>query len=191
MKLISRISIGIGAVCLYLCGTVASAAPYYCATTHNFVNVGDSLDQVKTACGSPESEQTTQMVDVQQQPVQQWFYHQNSSLAGKDVGGDASVSVFFSNGKVSSIQSQNQQFSSLQFCSAGGIARSGAGVSVGDTPAMVRAKCGNPASANVGTQKNSSGVKDIVVLTYNNGQYSPKTTMRFIEGKLAEISVGP
>lgn len=189
MKLINRMSIGV--VCMYFFGSVAIAAPYYCSTTHNFVNLGDSLDQVKTACGTPESEQTTQMVDVQQQPIQQWFYHQNSSLAGKDVGGDASVSVFFTNGKVSSIQSQNQQFSSLQFCSAGGIAGSGAGVSVGDTPAMVRSKCGKPASANVGTQKNASGVKDVVVLTYNNGQYSPRTTMRFMDGKLAEVSVGP
>ena len=166
---------------LLMFSSAAFAITHYCANTQKYINIGDTVAQVKLACGEPES--TSAGPQVGTQKVEQWFYHHNHRGLRK-IGDHPEVTVLFVNDKVAVVQSGNLQLSSIDFCG-------GASVSVGDSPASVRAKCGPPAFINKGTQEIRLPPNSIQILTYNNGPFQPKTVLTFSQGKLTSIKNQP
>jgi hypothetical protein len=140
-----------------------------CPGNFNEINVGDKLAQVKSACGAPTSETTS---ESEANTPQEWNYYVavNSAFyqnVSQGTQATLKTTVAFNNGKVTNMSVNGVGVSSTAVC--------GNNIQVGDTENAVKAACGKPAFINRGTgsQQGTQGGNatpiQVTELTYNVG----------------------
>ena len=160
-------------------GVSAQADNYTCAKTFKVVNTGDSIEAVKAACGDPIS--TTARMDTVSTPVQtvRWFY---MLLIDPKKPQIPVFSVSFKDGKVVQIEKSNilVPFAGNFPCLIGDMLKHGLRME------EVLAICGGPSSVST-SEIEVASMKEVIVLTYDMGQFYPKVQFEFEGGKLARI----
>jgi len=163
---------------LSLCFTTSSFA-MLCPSNFSTINVGDTLEQVKTACGDPTSETTKESLD---DASQEWVYYftpdpsQSGIVPTQPQTATLRTTVALVNGKVVNISTNGMGMTST-LC--------GGQVQIGTPAAKVKSACGKPAMINTSDngQKNGGGVK-ITELVYTTPANT--TTLTFKNGVLLD-----
>lgn len=154
---------------------------YTCSQTYRTVQVGNTMDAVRAACGEPTSK-TTQDVPVDSTiDTAQWVYTASVKVKDNLVSMPILV-VTIKNGQVSQIERTTIAAPLSTSCATPGI------INVGDPQATVLATCGQPNIVN-SRQKASTDTKQVTRWIYNFGPYKPAVTFEFDStGVLTQIS---
>jgi len=154
---------------LLLISTQAFA--WFCPNNFNLIQLGDSIDKIKTECGKPLAETSSKQ---DPKTPQEWRYY---VAVNPPNPATVQMSVVFSaSGVVNNITVNAMSLASTSLC--------GGTISVGNTMQAVKAACGTPPFINKG-QAAQGNDKPIVVneLTYGG---PPPNTLVFESGILTE-----
>jgi len=126
-------------------GYSASSFAMLCPGNFNQVNMGDTLDAVKAACGKPDGEQSTENTE---DGPQEWNYYVSVNPAftqnvSQNTTASLKTTVAFDKGKVVNMSVNGVGVSNTAVC--------GATIQNGDTMDTVKAACGKPSFINRGT----------------------------------------
>ena len=181
-----KIIIGLGA----MFAAQASFA-YYCSTSsgQGFINVGDTMSQVESACGTPTSTSEDEVQDNSFSTTEYWSYSNVKVTKAVPLGvnqPDATVTSSGStatfaiqNGVVTTISENGKSVTSTDNC--------GPSISIGASSDTVLSSCGNPSNTSMQNTP-SKQKKKVTTWTYSTGQYSTPLTLKFDEeGKLTSI----
>lgn len=155
-----------------------SVSSYTCPSTYRTVQVGNSMDNVRSACGEPTSS-TVEAVPVNT-PIEttQWIYTANVKIKDNFISTPILV-ITLQNGQVTQIEKTSL---------AAPLSTSCANViNFGDSQATVLSACGQPNIVN-SKQKANTNTKQITHWIYNFGPYKPQVIFDFDNGVLTQIS---
>ncbi len=164
---------------------------YYCSTSkgNGFINQGDSMEQVRQACGAPTSTlekkvpagafQTTQFLMYSNIEMKQAQPFQPNRTYTDVQSKGPSIVVEITDGKVTRISQDGSMVQSTSACSKP--------LAVGATYDTVLSACGTPATTNM-QNKPSDEEKTITIWQYDQGQFSNPLVLQFDQGKLVAIS---
>jgi hypothetical protein len=133
------------AMSLIILGLSTNSFALLCPGNFNQINVGDTIDAVKAACGKPVGEKST---DSTAQGPQEWNYYVSVNPAftqnvSQNTTASLKTTVAFDKGKVTNMSVNGVGVSNTAVC--------GGTIQVGDTEDTVKAACGKPAFINRGT----------------------------------------
>jgi hypothetical protein len=161
---------------------------YYCANSSQSVSVGESLQQVFSACGAPTTTSNTeQLVPATNIAAQQWVY--TNGIASITTQGivpapNSSTVIFtIDNGVVTQVQHSGATMLGNIGCN---LVQS---LGVNSTAAAVHLTCGNPTYIQAVPKANSI-THNITTWTYNHGPYQPQIIFTFTDGSLSNIKSG-
>jgi hypothetical protein len=159
---------------------VAHAGSYVCGTTLKPVQLGDSMEAVKAACGEPEAVATNTVPVNTPIQVTRWVYVVRTN------GNRLQIPLFsidFQNRKVVQIEKNTGAGSLLGgfSCIDSGMLK--AGLSMEEVMTM----CGSP-SAVSNTTTTQTSTKSVIVWTYEHSQFHSKINFEFQDGKLSKIN---
>lgn len=157
-----------------------SAATFFCPNTFKYINTGQNVMDILSACGEPTAkEEKNEPIQVEK-PVQQMYYQLAAGVTG-DSKLDLVVTV--ENDRVKSMTIAGQPVNSTTMCSTTGYP-----LKVGVSVAEVSTACGNPVAINETTVMEPVGKSaKVEVWSYDFGQYKPKIRLKFVNGILQEI----
>ncbi len=174
----------------------AFAGPSYtpCPGSTNYIYIGNSTEEVASACGKPAS--TKQIKQPKHQLVQQtqWIYNYRQWNPSRDPyarGNNhpdyhSSMSVNFdAHNKVVAIAVNGQSVHSTNYCNPS------KSISIGDTNLVVRQLCGQASIVQTVKAPIASQPQHVVVWTYPGQNFSPSLQLTFIDSKLTEIKQVP
>jgi hypothetical protein len=178
----------------------AQVESFYCPKGQ-YVNKGMSEAQVSAACGEPVTKELLDEPAMEQVKVEELIYtlpteyvkEFNRILDPARAGGHVTVVFTIKDGKVSSIEVDDKEFTSTTICGKRkvtdvrtvGVAK----ISIGDTRRKVFTRCDKPSFINQATRNVPLGDGNVPVSiwTYDFGPYQPKVYMRFIDEKLDSV----
>lgn len=186
---------------IFLTGT-AFADTYYCSSTGQYVNTGDSKDKVRLACGEPQ--QISRSKQASNVDVVEWIY--NTSAAGGGVmpsigigrspainntvvvvpvpTSTVTTSIDFRDNLVWRIIVNGQQATSSS-CS---YSYGGPPVQVGMPQQAVLNLCGNPAViTNKTVTDDQASTQKVEAWQYQPNPYMPVVVFNFTNGQLTSI----
>jgi len=175
---------------LLILGISSNAYAYFCSSQkgHGYINIGDSMQTVRGACGVPDTvtNKTTggsKMITVQHwtythKPIQTRF---DSPLPKSNTTYPPDVTFQVIDGKVTSIASAGKAHKSSNLC------RTGMQISVGQSAQSVIKSCGRPDFVESRQQIDRQPEKQITVWTYKVPSGSP-IVLEFINGQLTKIN---
>jgi len=137
-----------------------------CPGNTNFVNVGDTIDQIVSQCGHPQK--TIQL----KKNVYAWIY--SLMTFGKSRIG---FSILFENNVVKDMVTTQKIHKTTIKCPRGSI-------NIGNTPAQVQKVCGKPTVVRNYSQQADQISGNITHLIYQPHSYLPRTTFIFQDGQL-------
>ena len=158
---------------------LCAQAPFLCANTYRYIQVGMTLDQVRAACGEPTSASEKRGSDIQQEDVEEWVYNLDYPRLGE--GPRQMLQLVIQDGKVASMSMAGSAWTSNQGCR-------GNPIKIGDNAANIQSLCGAPTFINRGKQNVNRGVIKYTTWTYDFGPYKPKATLVFKSGILSSIN---
>jgi Protein of unknown function (DUF2845) len=146
---------------------------FFCPNNFNQINIGDSIDQVLKACGTPNN-RTERKVEAEGPQEWNYFVQQNVYFdALNQAQGTLKTSVTFdASGKAINI--------SVNGIGVGASAICGGNIQLGDTRDTIKQACGTPTFINKQTTGNEPPPTKIVELTYSS------TKLIFENGRLKE-----
>lgn len=169
---------------------IQSSFAYYCSTQagRGYINIGDTIDQVGKACGTPTNTQVDEVPDKSFSTTEYWSYSNVQVKQALPLGvnrpeakvsNSGSMATFeIKNGAVTSISEGGSSVTSTDTC--------GSPVSVGASSNSVLSNCGTP--SNTSTQNTPSDKKNkVTTWTYDRGQYSSPLILKFEDEKLTAI----
>ncbi len=202
----------------FICIFLFFIAPYgladkahYCGTHHGYIQIGDTIEQVRRVCGPASSIVHEERGRPTTQPVKRWYYN-NRNLHG--------LIVEFIDGRVFSIGSNTLNYNHHELsanhyghyspyfshdahlyhrdahvqsyfhhggqpssaqCAANGF------IHVGDSVRHVISQCGYPSRETIVRRRVLNGLPKVTVMKYNNGHHLPMTKLTFEEGRLIHI----
>lgn len=120
----------------------SSAFAFFCPTNFNQINFGDTIDQVKQACGNPAKEETK---DVTKNVPQEWSYYipQSVGMGGTytQAQGTLKTSITFDkDDKAVNISVNGIGVGATTIC--------GQNIQLGDSQETVKSACGEPSFIN-------------------------------------------
>jgi hypothetical protein len=142
-------------------GYSASSFAMLCPGNFNQINMGDTIDAVKAACGKPDGEQTTENTE---NGPQEWNYYVSVNPAftqnvSQNTTASLKTTVAFDKGAVVNMSVNGVGVSNTAVC--------GATIQNGDTMDTVKSACGKPAFINRGTGS-QAGTEDPNAKTNKN-----------------------
>jgi hypothetical protein len=142
-------------------GYSASSFAMLCPGNFNQINMGDTVDAVKAACGKPDGEQTTENTE---NGPQEWNYYVSVNPAftqnvSQNTTASLKTTVAFDKGVVVNMSVNGVGVSNTAVC--------GATIQNGDTMDTVKSACGKPAFINRGTGS-QAGTEDPNAKTTKN-----------------------
>lgn len=171
-----------------------STFAYYCSTrqANGFISVGDTMDQVRKACGDPTEEGKPSLYQDSQLVTTQYWVYENTQVSNTNVLAikqtrvvtreAPTVVVEITEGKVTNITQGGNEAQSGYCASMGNT------IQIGDSIDQVNAACGNPTYMNTEQhQKNTSPPQEKVIWTYQWEPYTQPLKLEFIGGKLTNI----
>jgi hypothetical protein len=170
-----------------LLGFAYSSNSYFCPATNNYINLGDSIDQVTKACGNPTETKAWTSTEEETFPVEQWLY--NTVVASTHPQAPKSITMIFPmtlainfrEGKVVRILANNQTEKEGYFCD---LDRS---IKIGSTKDEVQSLCGYPAASRDTTQSIQKNPTTQLVYVYQPDWYSQPVSLYFENLKLVRI----
>lgn len=167
-------------ILLLLSAHAATVYSYTCAQTYRTVQVGNTMDAVRAACGEPTSN-TTQDTPVNTPiEVTQWVYTASVKIKDNTVSIPV-LAITFQNQRVSQIEKTSIAAPVSTYCASPGA------INVGDSQTNVLAVCGQPNIVN-SKQKANTATKQVTRWIYNFGPYKPQVIFDFEGGVLKQIS---
>lgn len=155
---------------------------YYCEKNFRNVQIGDTTENVRAACGDPT---TTTTHDVQvSTPIDavRWTYTLGLFSVKDAVFTLPSITITLREKKVIEINRSNLPISNAA-CTLNGS------VNIGDTAEQVLLTCGQPNyTSNIQQMVNST--KPVTEWIYNFGPYKPQIIFNFENDKLTQINSG-
>jgi hypothetical protein len=178
----------------------AQTESFYCPKGQ-YVNKGMSEEQVVAACGEPVTKELLDEPAMKQEQVEELIYtlpadflqEFNRILEPPRAGGHVTVVFTIMDGKVSSIEVDDKEFSSTGICGKRKVTDvrtvGVATISIGDSRRKVFTRCDRPSFVNKATRPVPLGDGNVPVSiwTYDFGPYQPKVYMRFIDEKLDSV----
>lgn len=154
---------------LFLCLSMpVVAGVIQCPGSSNFVNTGDTIEQVIKECGPPIKK------GAQKKEAAVWVYSL-MSFAGNHIG----FSVLFEEDRVSGLMTTQKIGKTAITCPYGRI-------HMGSTPAQVVAACGQPTEIRNVSKSYEKTTGQITYLIYQPRSYLPKTKLIFQDGRLLD-----
>ncbi len=176
---------------LLIAHNTLAATNHYCAAGNRYINLGDTMQQVETACGKP----TNVTKQAAAGPSVIWTYglanrgsprHSFSSSPFTNLPGNHGnqVSIRISNNKVTEITANGRSRSRLSTCR-------GRTIQIGSTAKAVQQSCGRPTYTNVvpGSLTNTATQVPTSIWTYQD-PYGTTVTLEFKGEKLDKIDTG-
>lgn len=139
-----------------------------CPGSSNFVNIGDTVEQVIQKCGPPLKKQD------QKKEAAVWVYSL-MSFAGNHIG----FTVLFEEDTVSRLMTTQKIGKTSITCPYGRI-------QIGSTPAQVVAACGQPTEIRNVSKSFEKSRGQIMYLIYQPRSYLPETKLIFKDGRLVD-----
>ena len=158
---------------------------YFCSKTNNYIQVGDTMNQVFAKCGAPLSSKDVQNAPTVPTQVTQWIYnYQNNSFirTGQNTVQNSALIVNMVNNKVISILVNGQNVQTTKFCSAN------LPISIGDSNLYIRQLCNTPSQMQVVTQNIQQPQTTQTIWTYQQQQFSPAVTLTFENNVLTSMN---
>jgi hypothetical protein len=143
---------------------VTPAFAMLCPNNFNEISIGQTIEQVKTQCGTPDAEKTS---DSKSDLPQEWNYYVQVSPTDQAT---LKTTIAFNQGKVTNMSVNGIGVSSTAICG-------GNNISVGDSESTIKTACGKPAFINQGNV-NAAAATKMVDLTYG----SPGVILEFENG---------
>lgn len=167
-------------------------AAYFCSTRqgNGYINIGDGVAQVESACGKATSTKT-QVVPDQSFETTQYLMYSNTltsqsiplGVQGQQtaINQDGPSVVFqVKGGQVVGINEHGRAVQNTSAC--------GGSVSIGTPTNSVLSECGRPTSTDM-QNKASEKTRKITTWIYDRGQYQSALTLQFDgKGKLTSIN---
>lgn len=160
----------------------AGYSTYYCEKTFRVVNVGDSMDTIKTACGEPSSTSNQEQIITTSVPVIKWIYSLGMFTIKGVVFNLPTINITFRDQNVIEI-TRNGLSVNNGYCAINGL------VTLNDTMDKVIVNCGQP-SFTTTAQQEIPTTKIITQWVYNFGPYLPQIIFAFDNNKVIQISSG-
>lgn len=162
----------------FLMGTANVSYAFFCPTNFNQINFGDTMDQVQTACGKPDKEETKM---VEAPGPQEWTYliPQTVALSANQLGqGTLKTTVTFDkDGKAINISVNGLGVGASSIC--------GGSIQLGDSRDAVKSVCGEPKFINKQNSPDAISTqpppKKVTTYTYST---NPPQSLIFEDGKL-------
>jgi len=178
----------------------------YCPTGHGFIHVGMNMQDVLTACGTPQSKKIAKKPFEKHVPMTQLIYtslNQGSvypqlnsafydqwSLSSGSTGSTAQFDII--NNKVVSIKINGGATNASTVCD-------GSSVQIGDPIGRVYSACGSPASMTLTSASSGNtnhtyinqpmpSKKKPEIWTYQLDAYQPALHLTFVNGRLESIN---
>jgi Protein of unknown function (DUF2845) len=178
----------------------AQVESFYCPTGQ-YVNKSMSEAQVAAACGEPVKKELLDEPAMKQEKVEELIYtlpteyvnEFNRILDPARSGGHLTVVFTIMDGKVSSIEVDDKEFTSTTICGKRKVTDvrtvGKAKISIGDTRRKVFTRCDKPSFVNEATRSVPLGDGNVPVSiwTYDFGPYRAKVYMRFIDEELDSV----
>jgi len=169
---------------------IQTSFAYYCSTSSGsgYINIGDSMAEVKSNCGAPTSVQISEVKDQSFSTTEYWLYNRtqvsNSIPLGIEqpdarVTAGKTFSFAISNSKVKSISVNGNSVQSTKNC--------GRPINIGTDADTVLSLCGKPSNTNVENTPSDNKVK-VTTLVYDQGEYQNTLKLEFIDDQLKTIS---
>ncbi len=159
----------------------SSSFAMLCPTNFKQIDVGDTLEQVKTQCGTPVSETTH---DATVNVPQEWTYNKSITTNFKNQAMYGMKVTFDDEGVVVNIAVNGVAYPTTTFCDP-----KKAGIKLKDTIKQITAICGQPVFITKGESPSADGQKPgaakITEAVYNNG--ATISTLVFENGIFKEI----
>lgn len=174
------------------------AKTYFCDNTNNYIQTGNTMEQVANACGEPSSQRTYQEHDKAVTATStQWLYYQyepSKQPRPRPQPSDGrpadlnpamprarrhAVLLNFKDNKLAQILIGSDSVPAVALC--GGI------VNVGETANDIRLVCGRPAKVSTHEEQVPGPVVEKTEWTYDKGEYFPSVKMIFVDNKLTAI----
>lgn len=155
-----------------------------CPTNFTEIHMGESVDDVKAACGKPDGETSK---DASDQGPQEWSYYVSVNQAfyqnvSQNQQATLKTTIAFDKGKITNMSVNGVGVSNTAIC--------GNTIQIGDTMDTTKSACGKPAFINRGTGSqtgtedgNAKKSKNSVLTYISNGN---TTTLVFDGGVLTE-----
>lgn len=161
-----------------------TTSSYSCPNTYITVQLGDSVDKVRAACGDPTT--ASKRVEPVSSTINtlQWIYTSGQSLNGR-VSQLPVLVISFRNQQVTKIENLATAGLSVPACSYNGS------INLGDSQDSVLLACGRPSlvSTKQETDPNPQ-TKEVTEWVYNYGPYKPQIIFDFEGGALKQIITG-
>jgi hypothetical protein len=178
---------GIRKLVLLISAFIYSSASFaiLCPTNFTEIHMGESVADVKAACGKPDSEATSEDSD---EGPQEWNYYVSVNQAfyqnvSQNSQATLKTTIAFDKGKITNMSVNGVGVSNTAIC--------GNSIQIGDTMEATKAACGKPAFINrgtgsqAGTENGDAKAKSKnTTLTYSSGGNSNTTTLVFDGGVL-------
>lgn len=178
--------------CLFiipLLGLAYQTSSYYCPITHNYVNLGDTIDQVTKACGNPTDTKTWTSVNYDSIPVEQWIYQARMPLLHKQypttgvniVSYPITLAINFKDNQISQMMAEGNIVQAGYYCSLD------TPIKIGDSKNAVKSLCGTPNAIKNTTQPTEKHTATQLIYIYKLDQYSNPVSLYFENFKLVKI----
>lgn len=175
-----------------------SAFAFYCSVNgHNgFINIGDSTDQVKQACGDPDTAQDAPLEGEDKITTIQYWLYQNvqvnymSPLAVEgpftNVTRNGPPMVFeITNSLVTAITQGGNSVTATTACPEGAVR-------IGTSIDRLIEACGQPTTVNMQNQQTDPVDRPkVLTWTYSDPYDQQPIVLQFIDGRLSSINAGP
>lgn len=178
---------------LFFYSVTSFADSYLCIPSYQYIDTGNTTDQVTKACGKPSSVTTKQVPNIVNVPTEQWLYHGNSNPYEQPISGSYSLpynlqhdltrppklTITFKDNKVISVSLDGREVGATSLCSSP--------IVKGESSEDVQGSCGNPEYTNAGSQSNFEGMMQQSIWTYQQPAGQPPLILEFENGKLTRI----
>jgi hypothetical protein len=147
-----------------------------CPKTFNDINVGATQDEVRTACGAPDSIKKSEAEKEKQYPVMRFYF--TFPILDPTQPKPPALMFEVSDNKITAITANGSPIQSTSVC--GGL------ISVKD-PAGVISQCGNPLYSDQGVNTEKTGTKKVETWFYQGQAYQPNQIFTFEDGILTSV----
>ena len=149
-----------------------------CPTNFSIINIGDSLESVKQACGKPDAEKTKE----EPKPTpQEWTYYTSQTISpgtSYQTSGTLKTTITFDkDDKAINISVNGIGVGQSTIC--------GTPIQLSSTRQEVKAACGDPSFINKQGGDSAGGQSDNITITECTYNSNPPVTLIFTSGKLS------
>lgn len=155
---------------------------YYCEKNFRTVQIGDTTENVRAACGDPTITNSQHIQVSTPVDLVNWTYTLGLFSVKGAVFTLPSIVITFRENKVAEINRSGLLISNAA-CAVNGS------VNIGDNAEQVLLKCGQPNSIN-NIQEMINSTRPVTEWIYNFGPYKPQIIFSFENDKLTQINSG-